>query len=285
MRKTLEQSYCDYKTFISSEKPFIGHVAIEVFKLKNLFLQVFDVFNVGKTKQELRAEIWRRMEELKIARFPGAFGRIPNFVGAEKAASMLTQLREWKKAQVIKVNPDSPQAPVRKLALMSNIVLIMPTPRLRNGFLLLEPAKIDKKDYGFASTIRGAFIYGREIKPEDLPRIDLVVVGSVAVNEQGERIGKGGGYSELEWAIAREFKKVDEETPIITTIHDVQFIKDVFEIAPYDLPMDYVITPSKALRIQKTREKPKGVYWELISLEKVSEIPILLEMYRSRKAG
>jgi 5-formyltetrahydrofolate cyclo-ligase len=233
---------------------------------------------VGKTKQELREEMWRRMEELKITRFPGAFGRIPNFIGAEKAASMITQLREWKNAQVVKVNPDSPQASVRRLALLSNMVLIMPTPRLRSGFLILEPTRIDKKDYGFASTIKGAFVHGRRIKPSDLPRIDLVVAGSVVVNEQGERIGKGGGYSELEWAIAREYRKVDEDTPIVTTIHDVQLVKDVFEIAPYDLPMDYVITPSRVLSISRKREKPVGIYWDFITPEKINEIPILKEI-------
>ncbi|MEM1548662.1 MAG: 5-formyltetrahydrofolate cyclo-ligase [Thermoproteota archaeon] len=238
---------------------------------------------MSKTKQELREEMWSKMEELKIARFPGAFGRIPNFIGAEKAALMLTKLPEWRNAQVVKVNPDSPQAPVRKLALISNMVLIMPTPRLRNGFLLLEPAKIDKEDYNFASTIRGAFIHGRKIKPEDLPKIDLVIVGSVVVNEQGERIGKGGGYSELEWAIAREYQKVDENTPIVTTIHDAQLTKDVFEIAPYDLPMDCVITPSRVLSIGRRREKPRGIYWKLISPEKISEIPILQEMFNQKK--
>jgi len=223
------------------------------------------------------------MEELNIARFPGAFGRIPNFVGAEKAALMLTQLKEWRKAQVVKVNPDSPQAPVRKLVLFNNMVLIMPTPRLRNGFLLLEPSKIDKKDYGFASTIKGAFVYGKEIKPIDLPKIDLVVVGSVVVNEQGERIGKGGGYSELEWAIAREFGKVDENTPLTTTIHDVQLVKEAFETAPYDIPLDYIITPSRVLNVKRVREKPKGIYWNLISLKKINEIPILLEIYKRRE--
>lgn len=227
--------------------------------------------------------MWKRMDELKISRFPGAFGRIPNFIGAEKAASLLTRLDLWRSAQVIKVNPDSPQAPVRRLVLMSNMILIMPTPKLRNGFLLLEPSRIDKKDYSFASTIKGAFLYGRKIKPMDLPKIDLVVAGSVVVNEQGERIGKGGGYSELEWAIAREFKKVNEDTPIVTTIHDIQLIKDVFETAPYDLPMDYIVTPSRVLSIRRKREKPKGIYWELISPERIDEIPILREMHSQRK--
>ncbi len=233
-----------------------------------------------KTKQVLREEMWRRMEELRIARFPGAFGRIPNFIGAEKAASTLAQLEEWRRANVVKVNPDSPQAAVRKLALLSNIIVIMPTPRLREGFLLLDPGSIDRKDYGFASTIKGAFALGRKIGPANLPRVDLVVAGSVAVNEQGERIGKGGGYSEIEWAVAREFGKVDENTPIATTVHDVQLVKEVFEVAPYDLPLDYIVTPTVILRIRRIREKPGGIYWSLIPPEKIREIPVLQEMFK-----
>lgn len=243
------------------------------------------MFHVGKTKQEIREETWRRMEELRVARFPGAFGRIPNFIGAEKAASLLTKLEEWRRVRVVKVNPDSPQSHVRKLVLASNMILVMPTPRLRNGFLLLDPKRIDEKDYGFASTIKGAFIHGVKTNPVDLPRIDLVVAGSVAVNEQGERIGKGGGYSEIEWAVAREHGKVDENTPIVTTIHDVQLVNEDFEVAPYDLPLDYVVTPSKIVRIHRLRGKPKGIYWDLVSSEKIGEIPILQEMLERKRGG
>jgi 5-formyltetrahydrofolate cyclo-ligase len=235
-----------------------------------------------KTKNELREEVWRKMEELHVARFPGAFGRIPNFTGAEKAALKLTRLEEWRRSSVVKVNPDSPQAPVRRLALLNNMVVIMPTPRLREGFLLLEPEKIDRRDYGFASTIKGTFTLGRKIKPADLPNVDLVIVGSVAVNEQGERIGKGEGYSEIEWAVAREFGKVEENTPILTTIHDVQLVKEFFDIAPYDLPLDCVITPTMVLKVERVREKPRGLYWDLIQPEKIREIPILQEMFKER---
>ncbi|MBO3754626.1 MAG: 5-formyltetrahydrofolate cyclo-ligase [Candidatus Brockarchaeota archaeon] len=236
-----------------------------------------------RTKQELREEIWRRMEELHVARFPGAFGRIPNFTGAEKAALRLTRLEEWRRTSVVKVNPDSPQAPVRRLALLNNITVIMPTPRLREGFLLLDPGSIDREDYGFASTIKGAFALGRKINPADLPKVDLVVVGSVAVNEQGERIGKGGGYSEIEWAVAREFGKVEENTLIATTIHDVQLVKELFEIDPYDLQVDCVATPTLTLRVKRNREKPRGIYWSLIQPEKIREIPILQEMFKRGK--
>ncbi|MCS7367461.1 MAG: 5-formyltetrahydrofolate cyclo-ligase, partial [archaeon YNP-WB-062] len=70
------------------------------------------------TKEEIRNEIWRKMTETGITLFPGAYGRIPNFIGAEEAAKNLIQLDLWKKAEVVKVNPDSPQRPVRRYALM-----------------------------------------------------------------------------------------------------------------------------------------------------------------------
>ena len=40
-------------------------------------------------KAQLRDETWGAMRAAKAARFPGAEGRIPNFVGAEAAAECL----------------------------------------------------------------------------------------------------------------------------------------------------------------------------------------------------
>ena len=73
--------------------------------------------------------------------------------------------------------------------------LIMATPRIKQGFLLLNPQKISEKYYNKASTIRGAYRYGINLSPWDLPLLDLKVTGSVAVTKQGIRLGKGEGYS------------------------------------------------------------------------------------------
>lgn len=230
-------------------------------------------------KQKIREEIWRKMEEKGIAVFPGAYGRIPNFVGAEKAAEKLAQLSIWKEANIIKVNPDSPQKPVRRNALNEGKILIMPTPRISSGFLMLDPRRIDKKNYDYACTIKGAFKYGVEIKPENLQKIDLVVVGSVAVNIFGDRIGKGEGYSEIEWGIVSEYGKVNDKTPIVTTVHDIQIVDYKFKIDPYDVPVDIIITPTKIITTNRVREKPKGIYWELMDGEKIQKISLLKEMY------
>jgi 5-formyltetrahydrofolate cyclo-ligase len=45
---------------------------------------------------------------------------------------------------------------------------------------------------------------GRKVVAMELPSVDLVVCGSVAVNRERARIGKDGGFSDLEVAFLVE---------------------------------------------------------------------------------
>ena len=94
------------------------------------------------SKAEARARVWREMEIRGVARFPGASGRIPNFVGAERAALHLQALRIWREARAVKINPDAPQLAIRRMALREGKVVYMAVPRLRSleCFLELDPA-------------------------------------------------------------------------------------------------------------------------------------------------
>lgn len=60
-------------------------------------------------KAALRQEVWQAMRDARVARFPGAEGRIPNFTGAEAAAERLRETDVWRSARVIKTNPDAAQ--------------------------------------------------------------------------------------------------------------------------------------------------------------------------------
>jgi 5-formyltetrahydrofolate cyclo-ligase len=73
--------------------------------------------DVLAAKAALRQEIWSAMSAARVARFPGAAGRIPNFTGAEAAAERLRGTPAWQEASTLKANPDSAQLPVRQRAL------------------------------------------------------------------------------------------------------------------------------------------------------------------------
>ena len=242
--------------------------------------------SVKDVKKRVRETIWRIMEEKGIARFPRpVYGRIPNFVGAEEAALRLSRTGFWRRACVVKVNPDSPQQPVRYRALLEGKVVVMATPRLRSGFLLLDPRVIPRDRLRYASTIRGAFNYGRLVSLQEIPRIDLVVTGCVAVDKWGGRVGKGGGYAELEYAILRMIGVIDDSVYVVTTIHDLQFIDEKIPLEKHDLAIDVIFTPTRTVYVEPRPSKPDRVYWDLLGDKR--DLDVIRELYAlvKRKQG
>ncbi|MFB6489906.1 MAG: 5-formyltetrahydrofolate cyclo-ligase [Thermoproteus sp. AZ2] len=237
---------------------------------------------VVRRKAEIRQRIWDLLERLGVAAFPRpVYGRIPNFRGADAACGRLLSTQAWRRARVVKINPDAPQRPCREAALREGKKLVMPTPRIKNGFLLLDPALIPKSAYQRAATIAGAFDFGSSVDPRDLPAVDLVVIGSVAVNRLGHRLGKSHGYAELEWGILTELGKAGPSTAVATTVHDLQFIDEEIPREPFDLPVDIIATPSRIVEVSPRPPKPRGILWEYVDEGLLAEVPLLKSLKRN----
>lgn len=226
-------------------------------------------------KQQIRDRVWDDLDDSGEARFPfPPHGRIPNFAGADAAADRLATQPAFERADTIKINPDSPQRPVRKRALAAGKTLYMAVPRLADEacFLELDPDRID--DIDDATTIGGADEAGVQVTPDDVAPIDLVVSGSVAVTESGARIGKGEGYSDLEYAILLELGLLDRQTPVATTVHERQLLDERVDTEAHDVGMDLVVTPERAIRTADA-SKPDGLDWDKLSPDRIDEIPVL----------
>ncbi len=194
-------------------------------------------------KQALREKIWKMIEERGIAAFPlPCHGRIPNFEGSEKAAEKLRELKEWKEARVIVANPDYAQKKVRELALKDGKILIMASPRLKHGYIKINPDRVRGKEE-FASTIKGAFRYGERIKKLEKP--DLIITGCVAVNNAGYRLGKGGGYGDRE---IKTFREKFGNIPVATTVHELQIVEEI-PSEKHDQRVDIIATPAILIRV------------------------------------
>jgi len=234
-------------------------------------------------KQTIREAVWDALEERGIARFPfPPHDRIPNFEGASEAAQRLTETTVWDDAETVKANPDSPQLPVRRAALRAGKTVYMAVPRLRDEqcFYELDPAELD--DIEAAPAVSNVADHARQVGPEAVGGVDLVVSGSVAVTEDGARIGKGEGYSDLEYAVLRELGLVDETTPVVTTVHEIQVVSGpegvvdtTVPVDAHDVPMDWVVTPDRAVETATTHTTPTGVDWSALSADRIDEIPVL----------
>ncbi|MEO0651979.1 MAG: 5-formyltetrahydrofolate cyclo-ligase, partial [Planctomycetota bacterium] len=195
-------------------------------------------------KSAARAHVWSAMREARVARFPFPIrGRIPNFAGAERAAERLFELEPFASARAIKCNPDSPQRPVRERALRLGIQVYLPTPRLTGGFHHLDPNRIPPARLRDASVMSKALSFADPVALDDLPQLDAIICGSVAVTEDGRRCGKGHGFADLENAILHELGHAP--VPMATTVHELQVVEG-FPWESTDVRLQAVVTPEDA---------------------------------------
>ncbi len=227
-------------------------------------------------KQSARQEIWDRLRDQRLARFPfPPHGRIPNFAGAAEAARRLFDVAPWRDAKRIKVNPDSPQRYVRIEALKRGIEVFVPTPRLRAGFKRLDPARIPVDEISAAAALSKGFKWAEDVALADLPQLDAIVTGCVAVTRAGHRAGKGEGYSDIEYAILRELGHA--EIPVATTVHPIQIV-DGFPTESNDLPLSCIVTPDQTIMIDDPPPAPRRIEWHRLTARDLEDMPILAEL-------
>ncbi len=230
-------------------------------------------------KAALRQEVWDAMRAAKVARFPGAAGRIPNFTGAEAAAERLRAIPPWQAASTLKANPDSAQLPVRQRALEDGKTVYMAVPRLAEPepFFALDPDHLAEPPRKAAS-ISGATRSARRVTLAELSTVDLVVMGSVAVGDDGARLGKGGGFADLEFALAATAGLIGPQTVCVTTVHEVQVRPaGTIPLTAHDVPVDFVITPERVIdcRDRQHARPVAGIHWDDLTDEKIAAIPLL----------
>ncbi|XP_055582757.1 methenyltetrahydrofolate synthase domain-containing protein isoform X2 [Falco biarmicus] len=244
----------------------------------------------GASKWDVREKVWDHLEASGLAEFPRpVHRRIPNFKGASHAATRLLGLQEFKAANTVKVNPDAPQKNARFLTLEARKTLLVPTPRLRTGLFnkIVPPSGATKEILRVCATSQGIKEYSVPVGLDGKARVDLVVVGSVAVSEKGWRIGKGEGYADMEYAMMVSMGAVQEDTPVITIVHDCQVVDIAEELLDdHDLTVDYILTPTRTIKTNCKRPKPQGIIWHKVSYEMLGKIPILKSLrYREKQAG
>lgn len=250
------------------------------------------------TKRTFRLEIWQKIKEQKLSpvrRFNsfGMFNKIPYLVGVDKAAELLAETDEFKKAKSVKVNIDLAQEQV-KLEVMKagKTLLVPPSHKSANVYAKIRTPSSDAGELDLAAQkklikLQGAEDTFDEIDINSTEKIDMVVVGSYAVDRQGRRIGKGNGYVDLDIGILTHLGCLTKDTLIVTTVHDVQVYDTLPEnlFQSYDLPLDLIVTPTEVIRVGKRLARPAGIEWNLLSSRRLEIVPVLKSIKEKLEAA
>ncbi|NXP40753.1 MTHSD protein, partial [Leiothrix lutea] len=243
------------------------------------------------SKWDIREKVWEHLEASGLAEFPRPVrGRIPNFKGSLQACGSLGELDAFSRAREVKVDPDKPLEGARLAALQARKTLLVPTPRLRTGLFnrIVPPPGATKEILRRCATSQGVRDYSVPVGLDGKAQVDLVVVGSVAVSEKGWRIGKGEGYADMEYAMMVSMGAVQEDTPVVTIVHDCQVLDIAEELVDdHDLTVDYILTPTRTIQTHCKRPKPQGIMWHKArNSEMLGKIPILKTLrWREKQAG
>ncbi len=251
--------------------------------------------HVQEAKNRVRNRIWHLMETQGLLRpfhkhRDDGEKKIPYFKGCDFAARLTAdKVDAFNSASVIKVNPSLAQMKLRQLSLFAGKKVLVPVPALEEDdtFLrLIDGSQLSRRQSSKAMTKAGAVRFGVPLlSAEDfavggVSQIDLVVVGSVAVSKEGVRLGKGRGLAELEWGILWEMGLVDQDTVVLTTVHERQVVSSarlpLSVMEKHDLPVDVIVTPRKMITVKKRLKKPScGVLWDRLREEDIERMPVL----------
>ncbi|MDP4506816.1 5-formyltetrahydrofolate cyclo-ligase [Nonomuraea turcica] len=221
-----------------------------------------------------RERIWSALIEAEISA-PDAHGHIPQFVGSDSAADLLATTDAWRRARTVKANPDTAQLLMRARALTEGKILYMAVPKIATiePFYLIDPAHSTLPPGQAASSSTAAHASPR-VGPEHMRPIDLIVCGTVAVNREGVRLGKGAGYSDIEVALLIEDGLVTNDTLIVTTVHSLQVVDEPLPETAHDFRVDLIVTEKDIITCPRS-PRPSGVIWSSMPADKIAAIPIL----------
>lgn len=240
--------------------------------------------SVAGTKDAIRRRIWALLDQQGVVHGE-AQGRIPNFVGAEAAADRLAEHRAWRDAEVVMAVPDRPQLAVRARALAEGKLLYMAVPNLAGDrpFYVLDPGTSTAAPEEAASK-EWAADHAPKVGVEQMRPIGLVVCGSVAVNRDGVRIGKGAGYTDIEVGLLQESRLLAEQATIATTVHPLQVVDEALPETLHDFGLDLIVTPDELI-VASSGRRHTGLVPEELSPQTVAAMPWLGAWLHERAAS
>ncbi len=197
-----------------------------------------EVLLIWKTKAIVRKFVWDKMTNQGIARFPfPIYGRIPNFIGSDKAAGKIKLLPNYLNSLCIFTGPDFALKALRDLILKDDKVLAYATPHMKE-FKMIKGR--------FNTTIKNLAKFGEKLAKN----VDFAVVGSVAVDLNGNRIGKGSGYGDRE---IKYLKKKFEGKNFLagTLVHSSQVFEDFSHLKEsHDEKINFILTEKELIKIE-----------------------------------
>jgi 5-formyltetrahydrofolate cyclo-ligase len=236
----------------------------------------------------IRERIWSQLERVAKpdSRYHMFFSEvIPDFQSSEIATDRVMAIPSFGSVKLAFITPDNCLVDLRRRLIETEIPFVMSTYGIYRGFVYMAPGMVPKGAELYAAWLDGMEHFAKSISLEEISRFgqfDIMVTGASAVSTDGVRFGKGHGFFDLEWGMFSDLKLIDEKTPVVAVVHDVQVVEDRLQPSETDITVDFIATPTRLIKVERRAVRPHGVKWELLDPKQIELTPPLQELQRMR---
>jgi 5-formyltetrahydrofolate cyclo-ligase len=237
-----------------------------------------------------RERIWADLAKVgrPDSRFHWDFSSfIADFDGSDECARTVRSLDCYQAGGLLFITPDNSTEELRAQVMADGRPFLMTTYGIARGFLHLDPSRVPPSERRYAATLDGMDRYATPVslaqvaalcQPEQMGPVSLLVTGGSAVSRNGVRFGKGHGYFDLEFAMLSEIGAVGPASQVVDVVHDCQVVDGQLTGADHDVPVDWVVTPTRCLPVPGNGRQPGRVRWELLAGSPLRDVPPMIEL-------
>lgn len=194
--------------------------------------------NIEEEKTKIRKEIKRRRSELSRKILSEIDAALPEFIAAIDDEELRSVIKKAKRIALYRsINGEVPADGLAGYFMGSDIKCCFP--RLENGVMVfcdcdsLNDNEFEVSSYGIKEPLSSKPI----VDPKD---IDVVVLPAVAYNEEGTRLGMGGGYYD------RFIGPLDKKPYLLGICYEFQICSDL-PVTDHDITADFLaVIPGEA---------------------------------------
>jgi 5-formyltetrahydrofolate cyclo-ligase len=213
----------------------------------------------------------------------------PDFRNSAAAVDRILGLSCYQNARTVMITSDNSLEGLRYQALKDGKKVLVGTYRLRRGFVLLDPARIDPSKLEMAACLDGLEKMGRamsiaELRDEGLS-IDMCATGGLVFSEKGVCIYEGQALFEVQWALLQDIKVLGDSVRVVAIAHTCQVVDEVslgLEVIKPDksgeVQCDFVVTPERLFEVEAPCKPSTGIDFKTVDPDALNHIPPLQEL-------
>ncbi|GLI34231.1 5-formyltetrahydrofolate cyclo-ligase [Desulforhabdus amnigena] len=203
--------------------------------------------------------------------------------GTGKVAERIRRIDDYRNSKniLVSLHPSLRQTCLNVLADQKK--LLIPTPGLQKGFMLVSPTSVPPQKRKLAIRPIPNNPFGRKMPYEEPFQglVDLIITEAFLLGRDGTRMGDGSGHLDIQCAILSSLGWLSPDVRVLAVADDRQIVPSV-PVEKTDVRIHWIVTPTQVLAASHDEPFSCEISWEKLSKKQIRRNEALYFLNRRR---